>query len=235
METSAELEAVLEALANPKHKWRTAKGVAKEVGLSPEKVIEIFSANRNRIVRSAKPKGDGSDLYISRERLREVSPPLSSQAMIAVKEIAAEISDAEPGDIQRIGSLVIELLNQYNQEVLSQAKTSFRWAVVAAAIGFAVFIGSVVAILSFGKPEIATIGTIGGAIIEVVGGLQFYLYGKTMGQLAYFQQSLDRTQRFLIANSICESLDSDNKQKSRAELVRLIALSVQQGATEPSK
>ncbi len=41
--------------------------------------------------------------------------------------------------------------------------------------------------------------------------------------MAEFQERLDRTQRFLLANSICEALEGDAKQKARSELVEVIA------------
>ncbi len=42
-------------------------------------------------------------------------------------------------------------------------------------------------------------------------------------QMADFQQRLDRTQRYLLANSICEGLGNNLKQKSRSELIQVIA------------
>lgn len=64
---------------------------------------------------------------------------------------------------------------------------------------------------------------ISGSLIEVISGINFYLYGKTSVQLADFQTRLDVTQRFLLAKSICESLEGDYKQKARSELIQTIA------------
>lgn len=68
------------------------------------------------------------------------------------------------------------------------------------------------------------IAAVGGVIVEVISGLLFYLYGKTSTQLADFHIRLDRTQRYWLANSMCEGLDGDYKQQSRQELVRTIAV-----------
>jgi len=229
MEATDDLAKILKAFANLKHTWRTPKGIADEVSLSPDRVQAIFDSNKDKIIQSTIPRRDGAPLYTSLERLQQMIASQSKQPIKVVAEIAAEISEAEPGDIQKIGSLVIELLGEYNHEVLSQARVSFRWAVIAAIVGFVIFGAAIISMLAYGRPEISLIGVVGGAITEVVGGLQFYLYGRTMAQFAHFQRSLDTTQRFLIANSICESLDSETKQKSRSELVRLIALSAQTG------
>ena len=85
------------------------------------------------------------------------------------------------------------------------------------------FLGAVVLLITIQSQSIATISVIGGAIVEVIAGINFFLYGKTTTQLAHFHERLDRTQRFLLANSICETLGDETQQKSRSELVRIIA------------
>lgn len=139
-------------------------------------------------------------------------------------EAISEISDAAPGDIQKIAASQIKLLNSYYNAVLAQAKMSFNWALVAAGIGLAFFVSSVAFLLLNDSTTLATIGIISGSVIEVIAGINFALYGKTTNQLASFHQRLDQTQRFLLANSICESMEGQERQKARAELVRTISL-----------
>ena len=74
-----------------------------------------------------------------------------------------------------------------------------------------------------GHQEIAVISIISGSLIEVISGINFYLYGKTTSQMSEFQTRLEMIQRYLLANSICEGLKGDHKQESRKELVRVIA------------
>jgi hypothetical protein len=136
------------------------------------------------------------------------------------------LSKAEKSDVLKIAASQIELLSNYHQEVLSQAKKSFLWALIAAGAGFFFFLGTLAFIMSpknEQKTEFAVIGTIGGVMIEVISALNFYLYGKAAIQMAEFQQRLDTTQRFLLANSICEALEGEIKHKARSELVRVIA------------
>jgi len=140
-----------------------------------------------------------------------------------VISIINELSETQPGDIQRIAASQIKLLDSYYNAVLEQAKMSFRWALIAAGVGLAFFLGAIVFLLNAQNQPIATASIIGGAIVEVISGINFFLYGKTTTQLAYFHQRLDQTQRFLLANSICESLQGDTKEKARAELVGVIA------------
>jgi hypothetical protein len=136
------------------------------------------------------------------------------------------LSQADPSNVQQIAASQIGLLASYHQEVLNQAKKSFFWALIAAGTGLFFFL-SALAVVTFPKDnrrsDIAIVSVIGGALIEVISAINFYLYGKTASQMASFQERLDRTQRFLLANSICESLEGDVKQKARSELVQIIA------------
>jgi hypothetical protein len=54
-------------------------------------------------------------------------------------------------------------------------------------------------------------------------GVVFYLYGKTTSQLGDFHGRLEALQRYLLANSICESLQGEGKEAARTELIREIA------------
>ena len=134
-----------------------------------------------------------------------------------------QLSEAEPGEVQAVAASQIRLLTSYYSAVLAQATKSFQWALIAAGIGLVFFLGAVVLLITIQSQSIATISVIGGAIVEVIAGINFFLYGKTTTQLAHFHERLDRTQRFLLANSICETLGDETQQKSRSELVRIIA------------
>jgi len=130
---------------------------------------------------------------------------------------------AKPGDVQQIAASQIELLNGYYHLVLSQAGRSFRWALIAAGIGLLFFLAAVTFLVIRQPQQLATISLISGALIEVISGINFYLYGKTSAQLAEFHSRLDITQRFLLANSLCETLDDESRNRERSELIRKIA------------
>lgn len=60
-------------------------------------------------------------------------------------------------------------------------------------------------------------------MVEFISGVNFYLYGKTIGQLTLFQGRLEITQRFLLANSLCESLGDELRDTTRAQLIFQLA------------
>jgi hypothetical protein len=134
-----------------------------------------------------------------------------------------QLSTAQPSDVQSIASSQISLLHSYYSSALTQARMSFFIAVAAAVIGIVFFVVSAALVMRSGVGTVAGIGTLAGALVEVISGINFVLYGKAVAQLDGFHHRLDQTQRFLLANSICESLDGDAKQKAREELVRTVA------------
>ena len=139
-----------------------------------------------------------------------------------------KLSEAEISNVQKIAASQIELLSSYHQEVLNQAKKSFFWALVSACTGFFFFLVTILFVIypqDAKRTEFAVVGTIAGAMIEVISAINFYLYGQASAQMGDYQKRLDKTQRFLLANSICENLEGDYKQDARSELVRVIASS----------
>jgi len=145
------------------------------------------------------------------------------------------LANANPTNVQEIAASQIELLSNYHNLVLEQARRSFAWAIIAAAIGLIFFIAAVSFIIYRDLQSAAIISVISGALVEVISGINFYLYGQTSKQMNDFQNRLDTTQRFLLANSICESLEGDYKEKSRSELITIIATQSLQFPVNQSK
>jgi hypothetical protein len=134
------------------------------------------------------------------------------------------LSDADPTKVQEIAGSQIKLLTEYHNLVLGQARSSFRWALVAGGIGLLFFVTAVSLLLLADAGQGAVISLIAGAIVEVISGINFHLYGRASQQLAQFQGRLDITQRFLLANSVALSIeDGEGREQSQQELVRAIA------------
>ena len=148
---------------------------------------------------------------------------ISNHYFIERDDAVQELSEATPDDIQVIASAQLKILDSYHREVLVQAKDSFRWALISSGVGFLFFLTSVVFLLYRQPRNQAVIPLISGAVVEVIAGVNFYLYGKATVQLSSFHRKLDQTQRFLLANSMCESLDGEAKQTARAELVKTVS------------
>ncbi|WP_298607829.1 hypothetical protein [uncultured Thiothrix sp.] len=142
----------------------------------------------------------------------------------ATEQALRRLTDASEGDVKAIASSQIELLARFYDLSLSQAGRSFRWALIASMVGLAFFLLAIVFMLWRQSGELATITMMSGALIEFIAGVNFYLYGRTLTQLSLFQGRLEVTQRFLLANSLCESLSEAWRDPVRARLINQLTV-----------
>jgi hypothetical protein len=130
------------------------------------------------------------------------------------------VTSAKPADLQAVAASQIRLLDVYHDINLNQARYSFHCALGGAGVGVVFFIlASIFALLS-SNTAVALIPAIGGVVVEVLAGFVFFLYGRTIVQLGTFYQRLETLQRHLVANSMCEALKDEAKEKARTELIR---------------
>jgi hypothetical protein len=133
------------------------------------------------------------------------------------------VATANPSDTQQVAASQLRISELYYQNVLDQARQSFRWALVAAIVGLAFFITAIGAAFSANKLNAALISASGGTIVEVISGLNFWLYSKTATQLDAFHVRLERMQRFLLANSVAHGLSDDERATTISDLVAVIS------------
>jgi hypothetical protein len=125
--------------------------------------------------------------------------------------------------VQEVAASQIKLLTSYYNTVLGQARESFRVAVVGVGVGLVFFVAAIGFLLASQPLNVATVSAVAGGVVQLIAGLNFVLYGKTTAQLATFHQRLEQTQRFLLANSVAESLNGETQESTRARLVFEIA------------
>jgi hypothetical protein len=130
-----------------------------------------------------------------------------------------EMAEIDPGKIQQIGATQLEMSNNYYNGVLARARQSFILAIIRAVVGVGIFAASVLISLHSNNLSAVTVSAIAGAIVEVIAGLNFWLFGKTASQLDSFHVRLDRTQTFLLANSVCTNIKGDSQDAVRGQLV----------------
>jgi len=133
------------------------------------------------------------------------------------------IGEADPKDVQQIAASQLRMLAGYHQIALAQSGRSFFWALVGAGIGLLFFFSAAAFALVTGVTLAAVVPLLSGAIVEVVSGVVFFLYGKTTLQLSNFHSRLEVLQRYLLANSLCESLGEAERDKARAALIAEIS------------
>ena len=149
-------------------------------------------------------------------------------------EALESLSKAKPGDIQTIAASQINLLTGHYEMMLKQAEKIFKAAKFALVIGALLFTVAVMLMLSYQSNVIVTITFICALLVELISGINFFIYWKTVSQLKGFHFRFDRMQSYLLANSVCESLDGEARTASRQELIRKIASIDEQHARRPA-
>ena len=140
----------------------------------------------------------------------------------AAEKAMERLSNTPKDDVKGTAASQIELLSRFYDLSLSQAQRSFRWALAAGIVGLVFFMLAIVFMLMTNQAT-ANVALIGGGIIQFISAINFYLYNKTLSQLTLFQGRLETTQRFLLANSLTESLGDELRDQTRAELIRKLA------------
>ena len=118
--------------------------------------------------------------------------------------------------------LSIPLPYNLTELTTSQSRQSFFLACIVGLIGLALIIAAVLIGLFTDKVIVSAISGASGISFEVLAGFILQLYKQASVQLATFHQSIDDMHRFLVANSICESLE-EKKEDTRSALVLDIA------------
>jgi regulator of protease activity HflC (stomatin/prohibitin superfamily) len=142
---------------------------------------------------------------------------------VALSAALESVSKADPSNIQEVAAAQLTLSNLYYENVLSQAKRSFNAAVAAGIGGSLFFLAAIIFAIAAKQLTASLISSVGGAVVEVVSGLNFWLYARTAVQLNSFHMRLERMQRYLVANSVAASLNGEQRESTRAKLVLIIS------------
>jgi hypothetical protein len=157
------------------------------------------------------------------------SSNLPDAYLSASQQAIAKVERADPANIQEVAASQLAIVNSYYQSGLEQSQQSFHWSLIWGGIGLVFFIAAVSFLLLHQSNEVALASGLGGAVVEVLAGTFLYLYKHASDQLAAFRSSLEGTQRLLLANSMCERLEGEIEQTTRAELIRLVVGSALNG------
>lgn len=140
----------------------------------------------------------------------------------AAEKAMDRLSNIQTDDVRGTAASQIELLSRFYDLSLSQAQRSFRWALIAGVVGFTFLLGAIIMMWADNR-DFSMVTLASGVIIEFIATINFYIYNKSLTQLTLFQGRLEITQRFLLANSLCESLGDELRDTTRAELIRKLS------------
>ncbi|HEX9130909.1 MAG TPA: hypothetical protein VF844_01315 [Ktedonobacteraceae bacterium] len=146
------------------------------------------------------------------------------------------VAGLDPAKIQEVAATQVAISEMYYKTSLQHAQRLFRWALITAGAALIFFLVAV-ALQVLQKPVNGSwISLASGGVLAALAMLNFFLSGRVFNQLRAFHARLDKTQQYMLANSICENLKGEVKQATQIELIRAMmhSLALQEEKTEKS-
>lgn len=141
------------------------------------------------------------------------------------KEVGRIVKYIDESDKDVLSLMVknVAELREYYVINKQQARNSFSAALFICILGFLLFGGGV--LLSYVVPEkqnVIPYTTIGGAVVEIIAGLFFWLYSKAIKQINIFHTSLQSTEKFLTAIQLVDKISPEKRDESYKNIIEKI-------------
>ena len=88
---------VIAALENNKYKWRTIRGLAKELKAEESEVLRVLNEHIGDIIKSSIPAATGEDLFTTRRHYRHTASTfdkITSSVTTSVSASASQVMDS---------------------------------------------------------------------------------------------------------------------------------------------
>lgn len=137
-------------------------------------------------------------------------------------ELKRKVENVESDSAKSVYNIIQLNLNQISEYYTinkSQARNSFRISVIALIVGSITILVGVY--LGYFKDVkfISLVSVVAGIISELISGMYFLIYNKTLKQLNYFFNKLEKVQDTMLAIELSNSIGDNNK---RLELIEKI-------------
>lgn len=87
-------EDVKKALENKKYKWRTVRGVAKELDTTDIRILELIKQRANEVIKSSIPAETGEDLYTTRVHYRKNESSYAKLISSLIQSVSASATSS---------------------------------------------------------------------------------------------------------------------------------------------
>ncbi|HOZ00794.1 MAG TPA: hypothetical protein PLG20_03185 [Candidatus Syntrophosphaera sp.] len=165
--------------------------------------------------------------------------PLELYSDVSKQVIPALEQEDDPS--KYFSSLVkinLDTLETYYKMVKAHTENSFKIATWVGVAGFVlIVVGVALAYLGKANVTVGLLTGVSGVVAEIIAGIQFWLYSKTVQQISDYRDSLLHIQNMLISSKFVNMLDEEaNKASVIAKIVdNLNTLTLHQVDNRPSE
>jgi hypothetical protein len=146
---------------------------------------------------------------------------ITSHPIQEMKARCIKLAEVDVNKPNELASVLWGMSVCYYEDVRRQAQKSFYSALGVAVLGM-IFFYYALYLMMHDKLQEPKFSLIAGTLTQIISGIMFYLYAQTSKQLFSFHVCLERANRFLLNNAMCDSL-TEGKDEMRQELIRIIA------------
>lgn len=111
-------------------------------------------------------------------------------------------------------------IKEYFRISKSQAKSSFWFSVIACIVGVFMLGLAIYGAIVVSNLQIAIIGTISGAITEVISGTVLWVHNQSALQLNHYYDALHQNEKFLSAINVADKLSDEKREEMYIEIIR---------------
>ena len=133
----------------------------------------------------------------------------------SVKKVVELANDSD--DIIDLMMKNVAELREYYVISKRQATKAFSASLIVCFLGIIIYISGI-AVLVYNKQNILLLSTISGTVVEVIAGLFFWLYSRSIQQLNLYHKRLGTTEKYLTAIKLVEKM-SENKKDERYSFI----------------
>lgn len=162
--------------------------------------------------------GSSSSIAVIVRRLKKAEKKEIDEEVSKVRTIVANQKD----DVLKLMMNNVSELNVYYVINRLHARRSFAAALTACILGFLLFALGLILYYFRQGDNIPLFTTVGGAIVEVVAGLFFWLYNKCIQQLRIYHSALQKTERFLTGIHLVDKVSEEKKDEAYKMIIASI-------------
>ena len=161
-------------------------------------------------------------LIVKQKADKAINQGDETEARVEVSAFRGRLEEGTNDVVSLMMNNVSELREYY---VISkrQANRAFSATLTICVLGFVVFVSGIAANV-FAKQNVLLYTTLSGAIIEVISGLFFWLYKKTIAQLNLYHERLGATEKYLVSMQLAEKMSAEKKDETYRYLIESIMI-----------
>lgn len=169
------------------------------------KILEESDKNITTIIFSVSFSALFSILFDSKEKTLELEKKNLEEKMKRINGVD------ELNHFDRLVRINVNNLEEYYELVKKSNSNSFWTALIMSIIGVGIIIFGVIKGIN-NQGDFNSLAVASGLIVEIISGLLFYLYNRTIIQLKDYHDSLINVQNVLLAFKVIEQIDDENKK-----------------------